>query len=266
STFKPAQALVLLQEKVINPFTSVACHLGYYFAPGHKVGCHEHSSPLNLIPAIANSCNAYFCSGYRAMMDSRKYPNIQASMDLWKDYMVSLGFGYKLGVDLPYEKRGMIPNSTYYNKWYGKRGWKGATIISNAIGQGEVLATPMQIANFCTIIANKGWYITPHLVKNVKGAPLDTVYTNKRYTMVDSTYFNYIQEGMRGAVVSGTSTGVDVPGIEVCGKTGTAQNAGADHSIFMCFAPRQNPKICLLMGGLVQRLPCRWPVCFWKNT
>ncbi len=247
STFKPAQALVLLQEKIINPFTSVACHLGYYFAPGHKVGCHAHPSPLNLVPAIANSCNAYFCSGYRAMMDSGKYPNIQASMDKWKDYMVSLGFGYKLGVDLPYEKRGMIPNSTYYNKWYGKRGWRGATIISNAIGQGEILATPMQIANFCTIIANKGWYITPHLVKNVKGSPLDTLYSRKHYTMVDSTYFNYIQEGMRGAVVSGTSTGVDVPGIEVCGKTGTAQNAGADHSIFMCFAPRQNPKICLLI-------------------
>jgi len=247
STFKPAQALVLLQENIINPYTSVACHMGYYYAPGHKVGCHAHPSPLTLVPAIANSCNAYFCSGYRAMMDSPKYPNIQVAMDTWKDYMVSLGFGYKLGVDLPYEKRGMIPNSTYYNKWYGQRGWRGATIISNAIGQGEVLTTPMQIANFCTLIANKGWYITPHLVKKVKGTALDTLYTRKNFSMIDSSYFNYIQEGMRGAVVSGTSTGVDVPGIEVCGKTGTAQNAGSDHSIFMCFAPRQNPKICLLI-------------------
>jgi len=247
STFKPAQALVLLQENIINPFTSVACHMGYYYAPGHKVGCHAHPSPLNLIPAIANSCNAYFCSGYRAMMDNRKYPNVQTAMDTWKNDMVSLGFGYKLGVDLPFEKRGMIPNSTYYNKWYGKRGWRGATIISNAIGQGEVLATPMQIANFCTIIANKGWYITPHLVKKIKGAPLDTAYTRKHFTRIDSTYFSYIQEGMRGAVLRGTSTGVDVPGIEVCGKTGTAQNAGADHSIFMCFAPRQHPTICLLI-------------------
>lgn len=247
STFKPAQALVLLQENIINPFTSVACHLGYYYAPGHKVSCHAHPSPLNLIPAIANSCNAYFCSGYRAMMDNRKYPNVQTAMDTWKNDMVSLGFGYKLGVDLPFEKRGMIPNSTYYNKWYGKRGWRGATIISNAIGQGEVLATPMQIANFCTIIANKGWYITPHLVKKIKGTPLDTAYTRKHFTRIDSTYFSYIQEGMRGAVLRGTSTGVDVPGIEVCGKTGTAQNAGADHSIFMCFAPRQQPTICLLI-------------------
>lgn len=247
STFKPAQALVLLQEKIINPYTSVACHKGYYYAPGHKVGCHAHASPLNLVPAIANSCNAYFCSGYRSMMDSRNYANVQAAMDTWKDYMVSLGFGYKVGVDLPYEKRGMIPNSKYYNKWYGQRGWRGATIISNAIGQGEVLATPMQIANFCAIIANKGWYITPHLVKKIKGAPLDTTFTRKHYSMIDSSYFNYIQEGMRSAVMRGTSTGADVQGVEVCGKTGTAQNAGADHSIFMCFAPRQDPKICLLI-------------------
>lgn len=247
STFKPAQGLVLLQEKIINPFTSVACNMGYYYAPGHKVGCHAHSSPNTLVPALATSCNAYFCSGYRAMMDSKKYPNIQIAMDTWKDYMVSLGFGYKLGVDLPYEKRGMIPNSKYYNKWYGQRGWRGATIISNAIGQGEVLATPMQIANFCAIIANKGWYITPHLVKKVKDTPLDTLYSRKNFTMIDSTYFKYIQEGMRGAVLHGTSTGVDVPGIEVCGKTGTAQNAGADHSIFMSFAPMQNPSICLLI-------------------
>jgi penicillin-binding protein 2 len=248
STFKPAQGLVLLQEHIITPFTSVACHQGYYYAPGHKVGCHVHASPNTLVPAIATSCNAYFCSGYRAMMDSPKYPNVQMAMDTWKDYMVSLGFGYKLGVDLPFEKRGMIPNSKYYNKWYGERGWKGATIISNAIGQGEVLATPMQIANFCTIIANKGWYIKPHLVKKIKGGVLDTMYTHKNYTKIDSSYFRYIQEGMLGAVLHGTSTGVTVPGIDVCGKTGTAQNtAGSDHSIFMCFAPMQDPKICLLI-------------------
>jgi len=150
-------------------------------------------------------------------------------------------------VDLPYEKRGMIPNSKYNNKWYGQRGWRGATIISNAIGQGEVLATPMQIANFCATIANRGWFVTPHIVKNVKGGVLDTTYTRRHYTKVDSSYFRYIQEGMRGAVLHGTSTSVALPGIDVCGKTGTAQNAGADHSIFMCFAPMQNPKICLLV-------------------
>ena len=247
STFKPAQALVLLQENIITPQTMFGCNRGYYFAPGHKVGCHAHASPLALAPAISVSCNAYFCAGYRAMMDDRKYVNIQQAMDNWKDHMVALGYGYKLGVDLPYEKRGMIPNSKYYNKWYGVRGWRGATIISNAIGQGEVLATPMQIANLCATIANKGWFITPHIVKRIKGGSLDEIYRKRHDSKIDSVYFNPVIEGMRGAVLHGTSMGVAVPGIDVCGKTGTAQNAGADHSIFMCFAPMQNPKICLLV-------------------
>ncbi|MEA4840120.1 MAG: penicillin-binding protein 2 [Bacteroidales bacterium] len=248
STFKPAQALVLLQEGIIVPSTIYSCFHGYYFAPGHKVGCHSHPSPLALAPAIANSCNAYFCAGYRAMMDSHKYVNIQEAMDTWKDYMVSLGYGYKLGVDLPYEKRGMIPNSKYYNKWYGKKGWRGATIISNAIGQGEVLATPMQIANLCATIANKGWFFTPHIVKKIKGGVLDTLYTRKHVTKIDSSNFKPVIEGMYESVMHGTSVGVAVPGINVCGKTGTAQNTGGkDHSIFMCFAPMENPRICLLV-------------------
>jgi len=248
STFKPAQALVLLQEGIIVPSTIYSCFHGYYFAPGHKVGCHSHPSPLALAPAIANSCNAYFCAGYRAMMDSHKYPNIQEAMDTWKDDMVSLGYGYKLGVDLPYEKRGMIPNSKYYNKWYGKNGWRGATIISNAIGQGEVLATPMQIANLCTIIANKGWFFTPHIVKKIKGGVLDTLYTRKHVTKIDSSNFKPVIQGMYESVMHGTSGGAAVPGFNVCGKTGTAQNTGGkDHSIFMCFAPMENPRICLLV-------------------
>lgn len=247
STFKPAQALVLLQEQIINPGTTIGCNRGYYYAPGHKVGCHAHATPLCLAPAISNSCNAYFCAGYRAMMDNQKYGDIQHAMDTWRDYMVALGYGYKLGVDLPYEKRGMIPNSRYYNKWYGEHGWRGATIISNAIGQGEVLATPMQIANLCATIANKGWFVTPHLVKRIKGATMDTIYTQKRYSGIDSVFFLPVIEGMHGAVLSGTARNVAVPGINICGKTGTAQNAGADHSIFMCFAPMEDPKICLLV-------------------
>jgi len=248
STFKPAQALVLLQEDIITPNTYYGCSMGYYYTSRRKVGCHAHPSPLSLAPAISNSCNAYFCAGYRAMMDSRKYPNIQKAMDTWKNHMVSLGFGYKLGLDIPYEKRGMIPNSNYYNKWYGVNGWRGATIISNAIGQGEVLATPMQIANFCTIIANRGWYITPHLVKEIEGEELDTLYTKKHITSIDPENFKPIIEGMRGAATHGTASGVAIPGIEICGKTGTAQNTGApDHSIFMCFAPIEKPKIAMLV-------------------
>jgi penicillin-binding protein 2 len=182
------------------------------------------------------------------MMDSPKYRNIQQSMDVWKNYMVSFGFGYKLGVDLPYEKRGLIPNSQYYNKWYGERGWRGATIISNAIGQGEVLVTPMQIANYCASIANRGWYIKPHLVKAIKGASLDTMYTKKRYTLVDSVNYEPIVEGMYMATNIGTARAVEVKGIDICGKTGTAQNPPfPDHSIFMCFAPKEHPKIALLV-------------------
>lgn len=248
STFKPAQALILLQEGIISPGTMFSCHRGYYYAPGHKIGCHSHASPLALAPAIATSCNSYFCAGYREMMDSRKYPSVQQSMDTWRDYMVSMGYGYKLGVDLPYERRGLIPNSHYYNKLYGKRGWHGATIISNAIGQGEILATPMQIANLCTIIANRGWFITPHLVKKIQGMPLDPLYTRRRVTMIKSWCFPPVIEGMRGAVLHGSASGAAVPGIDVCAKTGTAQNtAGKDHSILMCFAPADKPKICLLV-------------------
>jgi len=248
STIKPAQALVLLQEGIITPGTSYGCSMGYYYSARHKVGCHAHSSPLSLAPAITNSCNAYFCAGYRAMMDSKKYPNIQKALDTWKNHMVSLGYGYKLGVDIPYEKSGMIPNSNYYNKWYGERGWKGATIISNAIGQGEVLATPMQIANFCAIIANRGWFITPHLVKGVEGEVLDSTYKKNHITSIDPINFDPVVEGMRGAAIYGTASGVAVPGIEICGKTGTAQNTGApDHSIFMCFAPTEKPRIAMLV-------------------
>lgn len=248
STFKPAQGLVLLQEGIITPYTAVSCAMGYYYAPGRKVGCHAHSSPLTLTGAVANSCNAYFCYGYRAMMDNSKYGSIQQAMDVWKNYMVSLGFGYKLGVDLPFEKRGLIPNSQYYDKWYGKRGWKGATIISNAIGQGEVLATPMQLANFCATIANRGWYITPHLIKSIKGTKMDTLYTNKHMGGIDPSYYPYIIEGMKDAATHGTAASVAIPGIEICGKTGTAQNPPfPDHSIFICFAPKENPKIAMLV-------------------
>jgi penicillin-binding protein 2 len=248
STFKPAQGLVFMQEGIMSTSTLVGCSMGYYYAPGHKVGCHSHSSPLAMVGAVANSCNAYFCHGYRNMIDSRKYNNVQEAMDTWKDHMVSMGFGYKVGVDLPFEKRGLIPNSQYYNKWYGVKGWRGSTIISNAIGQGEILATPLQLANFCATIANKGWYITPHLVKGIEGEKLDPKYTMKHMTTIDSVHFNPIIEGMKGAATYGTAAGVKIEGIDICGKTGTAQNPPfPDHSIFICFAPAEHPKIAMLV-------------------
>lgn len=248
STFKPAQGLIFLEEGILTEHTQVGCSMGYYYAPGRKVGCHHHASPLALVGAVANSCNAYFCHGYRNLIDSKKYENVQQAMDTWKDHLVSMGFGYKLGVDLPFEKRGLIPNSQYYNKWYGVKGWRGSTIISNAIGQGEILATPLQLANYCAMIANRGWFITPHLVKAIEGEPLDPKYTMKHVSTIDLSHFAPIIEGMKGAATYGTAAGVRIEGIEVCGKTGTAQNPPfPDHSIFMCFAPADNPKIAMLV-------------------
>ena len=248
STFKTLQALVLLQEGIITPQTKYACHQGYSFA-GMKLGCHSHESPMALAPSIATSCNAYFAAAYRAMVDDEKYGSSQASMQVWRNHVSSFGYGEKLGVDIAYEQSGFIPDENFYDKLYGKRGWKGATIISNSIGQGEILATPMQIANLCAIIANRGWYYTPHMVKAIEGESLDPRFTTPHRVSVDSVHFQPIVEGMRAAVTEsfGTSRGVAVPGIEVCGKTGTAQNAGVDHSIFMCFAPKENPQIALLV-------------------
>jgi len=167
-------------------------------------------------------------------------------MSTWRDYMVSMGFGYPLGVDLPGEKRGMIPNAEYYDKNY-RGSWNGLTIISIAIGQGEVTATPLQIANLGATIANRGYYITPHVVKEVEDEPLDTLYTTKRYTKVSREHYQTVVEGMRSAVLGGTCRNANIPGIEVCGKTGTAQNRGKDHSAFMGFAPMNDPKIAVVV-------------------
>ena len=244
STFKTTQALTFLQEGVITTSTPFPCSHGFVFR-GLRVGCHAHGSPLPLIPAIATSCNGYFCWGLYYMIGSRqKYGTVQKAMDTWRDYMVSMGFGYPLGIDLPGEKRGMIPNSKYYDKAY-RGSWNGLTIISIAIGQGEVTATPLQIANLGATIANRGYYVTPHVVKEVSGEPLDTVYSQRHYTMVDKVHYEEVVQGMRSAVLGGTCRMANLPDIEVCGKTGTAQNRGKDHSAFMGFAPMNDPKIAI---------------------
>lgn len=245
STFKTGQALTFLQEGVITPATSFPCSRGFHYK-GLTVGCHGHGSPLPLIPSIATSCNGYFCWGLYHMFGNRKkYPTVQDAMTRWKDYMVSMGFGYKLGVDLPGEKRGLIPNAPFYDKAY-KGSWNGLTVISISIGQGEVNLTPLQIANLGATIANRGYYITPHVVKEVQGIPLDTLYTNKHYTMVSKQNYEYVVQGMRQAVLGGTCRVANTTMYEVCGKTGTAQNPhGQDHSVFMGFAPRENPQIAI---------------------
>ena len=243
STFKTAQGLTFLQEEVIQPETQFPCHHGFVHA-GLRVGCHAHSSPIGLVPAIATSCNSYFCWGLYRMMGMKKYGRPQVAMNKWRDYMVSMGFGYRLGVDLPGEKRGLIPNAEFYDKIY-RGAWNGLTVISIAIGQGEVLLTPLQIANLGATIANRGYFVTPHVAKTIEGGQIDSLYRCRKYT--DASFGNYevIVQGMRDAVLDGTCRGADIEGIEVCGKTGTAQNRGHDHSVFMGFAPMDKPEIAI---------------------
>ena len=245
STFKTGQALTLLQEGIITPATPYPCSRGFHYK-GLTVGCHGHGSPLPLVPAIATSCNGYFCWGlYHMFNNRRKYPRVQDAMTTWKDYMVSMGFGYPLGIDLPGEKRGMIPNATYYDKAY-RGSWNALTVISIAIGQGEVNLTPLQIANLGATIANRGYFYTPHVVKEIQDEALDTLYTRPRYTMVDREYYDVVVQGMRAAVTGGTCRGANDTWYEVCGKTGTAQNPhGQDHSVFMGFAPKDDPQIAI---------------------
>lgn len=252
STFKTTQGLIFLQEGIIQEETSFPCSHGFSYR-GLKVGCHGHASPLPLIPAIATSCNAYFCWGLYRMIGDRKYGSPQNALTVWKDYMVSQGFGYKLGVDLPGELQGFIPNAQYYDRAY-RGSWNGLTIISIAIGQGEVLATPLQIANLGATIANRGHFITPHVVKEVEDNSLDNLYTEVRTTGISRDYYEDIVEGMRAAVTGSTGSGTCslvgtlLPGVEACGKTGTAQNPhGKDHSVFMGFAPKDDPKIAIVV-------------------
>lgn len=249
STFKPAQALIYLQEGAIVPTSSYSCHGGYPVLGG-RPGCHPHGSPLDLVPALATSCNAYFCYGLRNMLDNRdktKFPTIQDAFEKWKDLIVSEGYGYRLGIDLPGESRGYIPNSKVYDKVFGSR-WGSSTIISISIGQGEITATPLQIANLSATIANRGFFYTPHLVKDIEGGALDTTFSRKRFTKIDQRHYDAIEEGMANAVTGGTCRRINLSdqGIVVCGKTGTAENPhGRDHSAFMGFAPRENPQVAI---------------------
>lgn len=246
STFKAAQALTFLQEGVVQENTpAFPCYHGFIYG-SLKVGCHSHGSPLPLVPALATSCNAYFCWGLFRMFGDKKYGSPQNAITVWKDHMVSQGFGYPLGVDLPSEGRGLIPNAQFYDKAYRGR-WNGLTVISIAIGQGEVLATPLQIANLAATIANRGHFITPHMVKEVQGEQLDSLYRFPRKTTIESSHYEEVVKGMRAAVTGGTCRLAAIPGIEVCGKTGTAQNRGHDHSSFMGFAPMNKPKIAVLV-------------------
>lgn len=246
STFKPSQGLILQQEGIIDLNTAFPCYQGY-ISGGLRVGCHSHGSPLTLKPALQTSCNAFFCWGFKAMVDKRsKYGNSAEAFEVWKRHLVSLGYGYPLGVDLPNESRGFIPNAKFYNKVYGEGHWSANSIISVSIGQGEILATPLQIANLCATIANRGWFITPHVVKEIADTVMPLDLLRKREPTIDAKYFPSVAEGMRMAVLGGTCRLANLPDIEVAGKTGTAQNPhGKDHSAFIGFAPYDDPKIAV---------------------
>lgn len=245
STFKITQALMGLQEGSITPEIAFPCHHGFNYK-GLHLGCHGHASPINLVPAIGTSCNAYFCWNlYRMFSNKRKYGSVQNAMNCWKDHMVDMGFGYKLGIDLPGESRGMIPNANYYDDHY-RKSWNALTVISISIGQGEVNATPLQIANLAATVANRGHYYVPHIVRSIRGGQIDSLYTHPHHTTINPRWYNYAVAGMRKAVLSGTCHAANIPGIEVCGKTGTAQNRGHDHSAFMGFAPMNSPRIAVV--------------------
>ncbi len=245
STFKLIEALIGLQEGVIDENTLFSCYGGYAYA-GRKLGCHAHASPVNLKYSIQTSCNAYYCNVFKRLID--KYPTSEESYVRWRSHLEKFGLGSKLGVDMTSEISGFIPQPAYYDKFYGKGRWNGHTIISLAIGQGELGVTPIQMANFVSIIANRGWYYTPHFIKSIEGHPItDTIYTTKHYTDIDPIHYAKVVEAMYQVVEAGTGRGVRFSkDIEVCGKTGTAQNPhGKDHSIFIAFAPKDNPKIAI---------------------
>jgi penicillin-binding protein 2 len=247
STFKPINGLIALQEGVISPSTLFGCSNGYLF-----VRCHSHRSPLNLQDAIAISCNAYFCQAYRRVLENPKYNSVSDAFDKWKEYLTEFSFGTKMGTDFVNELPGFIPAGTYFDKYYGKNGWKALTVISMGIGQGEVLVTPLQMANMTSAIANRGYYYTPHIIKSVANAGnIDPAFTIKHRISIDSVNFEEIIKGMDEAVngEAGNTAGIAaLKDIIVCGKTGTAQNPhGKEHSVFIAFAPKDNPKIAIMV-------------------
>lgn len=252
SVFKLVNGLIGLQESVLQPWYQYPCNKGYNYTKTRKLGCHGHRSPLKLEEAVMMSCNAYFCYVLKNVLENDKYESIDDAFDKWREYVLSFGFGQKLGSDFPAELGGNIPTSKLYDKRYGRGHWRTSSVISLSIGQGEIGATPLQIANLAAIMANRGWYYIPHIVKDSEDLKIDDRFREKHYTLVDTTQFSKVIGGMWKAVNAGPGSGgtagmAAVEGLDICGKTGTAQNPhGADNSVFICFAPRENPKIAVV--------------------
>ena len=251
SPFKTLNALIALQEGVVNTTDKFSCSLGYRYG-NRKMGCHVHRSPADMNLGIYESCNAYFANVYRKIMD--KYDSPAEGMDIWSKHIKSFGLGNYLNNDLSVGQPGKVPTAKTYDRGYGKSKWYTTFTISNAIGQGEVLATPIQLANMAAAIGNRGFYYTPHIIKDIEGESIPENFTTPKYTTIDKQHFEPVVQGMFDVYNKGTAKWVQIPGIEICGKTGTAENFAiingektqlTDHSIFVAFAPKDNPKIAI---------------------
>ena len=251
SPFKILTGLVGLQEEVIDENSTFICHHGFYYGRGAFMKCHD-SGPSKLHDGIFKSCNTYFANTYKLTID--KYQKPGDGVNAWSNHIKSFGLGDFLGYDLPPGRKGRIPTSKSYDYFYPNGGWRSSTIISNAIGQGEVTTTPIQLANMMATVANEGWYYTPHVIKKIEGEKIDPKFTTKHYTTIDKQYFKPVIDGLFDVYNLGTARGLRVEGIEICGKTGTAENFTkingvrtqlTDHSIFVAFAPRHDPKIAI---------------------
>ena len=251
SVFKLVNGLVGLQDGVLEPWMQYPCNGGYvYTSSGRKLGCHAHRSPLNLEDAVMMSCNGYFCYVFKNILENKEYETTEDAYNHWRETVMSFGFGHKLGSDFPSELSGNIPSADFYNRYYRKGHWHFPTIVSLSIGQGEILTTPLQIANLAAIMANRGYYYIPHVVKASEGVEIDPKYYERQYTLVDTLHFPKVIRGMWKAVNAigegGTANVAHVDGLNICGKTGTAQNPhGKDNSVFICFAPMDNPRIAV---------------------
>ena len=247
STFKLLNALIGLQEDVIYSGTHFSCDMGWRFSPKLKIGCHAHNSPLNLTESIAQSCNAYYCNTFRRIIE--KYNSAEKGYDNWRNHILSFGLGNFLNNDLYTGRKGRVPSVDFYNRQYGKKRWKAPTVISLAIGQDALVVSPIQMANMCAAIANRGNYFTPHIVRKIDGkAIIDSTYTVAKHTSIDEKHFSTIIQGMEKVYTGhhGTAKTARVKNIEICGKTGTAENPhGEDHSIFIAFAPKDKPQIAI---------------------
>lgn len=251
SPFKIINALIALEENTVTTNEKFKCNRGYFYG-NRKMGCHIHKNPVDLNLGIYESCNAYFANIYRRTIE--KYPKTDEGLKVWSDHVKSFGLGNYLGYDLKVGQPGKIPTPATYDRAYGKGRWFSTYTISNAIGQGEILTTPIQLANMTAAIANRGYFFTPHIIKKIDGDSIKSKYTTVRKTSISPKHFEPVIEGMFDVYKKGTAKYIQVEGIEICGKTGTAENFTridgkqvqlTDHSIFIAFAPKDNPKIAI---------------------